>query len=118
MATKASRGELFWLDWSPGRGSQQLGVRPALIICTNAAGQNPRYNCVIVATVSTRGSAEIASHVPVMPSDENGLRELSYVKCEQIQTVSKGRLLDRIGSLSNGHMATVDATLKRVLALV
>jgi len=104
------------LDWNPARGSEQAGLRPALIVQTDAANQNPAYPNTIVATMSTAGR-QIPTHVEVLPSNENGLRELSYVKCEQLLTVSKGRLRDRIGALSPGLMANVDVAIKRVLFL-
>lgn len=77
------RGELYWLDWSPGRGSEQSGLRPALIIQSNAGKANPGYNLTIVATLSTEGKSTIPTHVQSLPSSENGLREISYVKAEQ-----------------------------------
>ncbi len=73
------RGELYWLDWSPGRGSEQTGLRPALIIQADAGNMNPRYNLTIVATVSTKGKSTIPTHVELTPSAGNGLREVSYV---------------------------------------
>jgi mRNA interferase MazF len=71
-----------------------------------------------VVTLSTKGRLDIATHVQVSPSAENGLAETSFVKCEQIMTVSKERLQQRIGALSNAHMATVDAAIKRALSLL
>ena len=49
------RGQIWLVDWSPGRGSEQLGKRPALIIQTDAANTNPRYPNTIVLTLSTKG---------------------------------------------------------------
>lgn len=110
------RGELYWLDWNPARGSEQAGRRPALVIQENPASSNSNYPLTIVAAVSTQGRA-IASHVPIAPSASNGLASPSFVKCEQIQTVSKARLMQRIGVLEAADMSRVDAALKKVLAL-
>jgi len=107
------RGELYWLDWSPGRGSEQTGLRPALIIQADAGNTNPHYNLTIVATVSTKGKATIPTHVELKPSPENGLREVSYVKAEQIMTVAKERLRDRLGRVTQQDMGRVEAALKR-----
>ena len=111
------RGEIYWLDWNPARGSEQAGRRPALIIQENAASANPKYPLTIVAAVSTKGR-QIVTHVEVDRSELNGLEQLSYVKCEQVQTVSKQRLVQRIGELEPEHMARVDDALKRVFALL
>ena len=47
------RGDVWLVDWSPSRGSEQSGMRPALVVQTDAANQNPRYPNVIVAAIST-----------------------------------------------------------------
>lgn len=107
------RGELHWLDWSPGRGSEQTGLRPALIIQADAGNMNPRYNLTIVATVSTKGKLTIPTHVELTPSPGNGLREVSYVKAEQIMTVAKERLRSRIGSITQQDIGRVEVALKR-----
>jgi mRNA interferase MazF len=110
------RGELYWLDWNPARGSEQAGRRPALVIQENPASSNPNYPLTIVAAVSTQGR-DIAAHVPLEPSASNGLAAPSFVKCEQIQTVSKTRLMQRIGILDSADMARVETALKKVLSL-
>ena len=110
------RGEIYWLDWNPARGSEQAGRRPALIIQENPASANPNYPLTIVAAVSTKGRS-IPSHVAIQPSLTNGLAAPSFIKCEQIQTVSKQRLIQRAGTLDDDAMARVTAALKTVLAL-
>jgi mRNA interferase MazF len=104
------------LDWTPARGSEQSGRRPALIIQEDPASSNPNYPLTIVAAVSTSGRI-IASHVAIQPSAVNGLTASSYIKCEQIETVSKARLLKRIGVLEVQYMDRVVEALKKVLAL-
>lgn len=110
------RGEIYWLDWNPGRGSEQAGRRPALVIQENPASSNPNYPMTIVAAISTKGRL-IPAHVQVQPSAQNGLAATSYVKCEQLQTVSKERLDQYIGELDSADMARVNHALKTVLAL-
>ena len=111
------RGELYWLDWNPARGSEQAGRRPALVVQENPASTNPNYPLTIVAAVSTQGR-NITTHIALEPSAVNGLVSASFVKCEQLQTVSKLRLLQRIGVLETSDMLRVDAALKKVLALL
>src|SRR2546423_10123199 len=79
------RGELYWVDWSPGRGSEQTGRRPALIVQENPASTNPNYPLTIVVAVSTKGR-NIPSHVTIEANKSNGLSSASFVKCGQIQT--------------------------------
>ena len=111
------RGEIFWLDWSPGRGSEQTGVRPALIIQSNAGNTNPNYGLTIVATVSTKGNPNVPTHIEIQPTSENGLREVSYVKAEQIMTIAKDRLQARLGKLSDADLRRVENALKRAQGL-
>lgn len=110
------RGEIWWVAWSPGRGSEQTGRRPAVIVQTDAANQNPRYPNTILVALSTKGRA-VPFHVPIGPSAANGLTTHSYVKCEQLLTVSKDRLQSRIGLLSADELEQVGLALAAVLEL-
>ena len=110
------RGQVWLVNWSPGRGSEQLGKRPALIIQTDAANSNPRYPNTIVLTLSTKGLA-VATHVQIEPDVRNGLRETSWVKCEQVLTISKERLETRWGTLSPADVAKVETAVKLALGM-
>ena len=110
------RGQIWLVDWSPGRGSEQQGRRPALVIQTDAANSNPRYPNTIVLTLSTQG-LPVATHVRLEPDRSNGLKETSWVKCEQILTISKDRLATLWGSVSAADLRRVEASIKSALAL-
>ena len=110
------RGQIWLVDWSPGRGSEQLGTRPALIIQTDAANSNPRYPNTIVLTLSTKGLS-VATHVPIEPDTINGLREKSWVKCEQVLTISKERLRQKWGHLSPVAMTKIEAAVKLAMGM-
>ena len=111
------RGQIYWVDWNPVRGSEQAGSRPALIVQNDPFNRNERYPNTIVAAISTSGRS-VPTHVALEPDEHNGLRERSYVKCEQVVTISKDRLEGRIGVLDADTMAQVDRALKRVFALL
>ena len=116
MSKQVRRGEIWIVDWSPSRGSEQTGMRPAVVIQADAANMNPHYPNTVVVTVSTKGKV-VPFHVPVNPSRENGLKEESFVKCEQVLTISKDRLIRRLGSLEEKYMPAVAASLRRILEL-
>lgn len=118
MAERAlRRGDLFWVDWSPARGSEQAGRRPALIVQGDAGNSSTTYPNTIVAAVSTKGR-EIPLHVRLRPSPRSGLRKTSWVKCEQVMTISKQRLSpEPIGRLDAAELQQVDAALRLSLAL-
>ncbi len=98
------RGQLWWVDWEPGRGSEQRGRRPALVI-QNDIG-NKYATTTIVAAVTTRGRA-LPVVVPVSASDSGLLRD-SFINLAHIFTVDKSRLLRRCGELSPARMREVD----------
>jgi mRNA interferase MazF len=108
------RGEIWLLDWSPSRGSEQSGFRPALIIQTDAANSNTNYPNTIVLAVSTKGKP-VPFHIALKPNRENGLTEASFVKCEQVLTVAKDRLVRKLGVIEEGEMQQIKRALRLVL---
>jgi mRNA interferase MazF len=110
------RGELYWVDWSPGRGSEALGKRPALVVQRDTGNRAPTYPNTVVVAVSSQGH-EIPLHVRVRPTRENGLRNVSFVKCEQVFTIAKERLGARLGRLRPEEMRSVGEALRLNLAL-
>jgi len=114
--TDISRGDIYWLDWNPGRGSEQIGRRPALIIGSDAANKNDRYPLTIVAAISST-QRNIRTHVVIEPTEENGLGAASSIKCELLLTVSKDRILSRLGRINTLEMSQVEAAIKLALTL-
>ena len=107
-------GEIYYVDWSPGRGSEQAGVRPALII-QNDVGN--RYSpTTVVAAISPRQRQPYPFQVAIS-AQESGLRLDSVVKCERIQTIDQARLGRLAGVLDMGKVAEIDLALHRSLGL-
>src|SRR5579884_1115815 len=79
------RGEIWDVNWSPGRGAEQQGTRPALIIQNDRGNASPSYPLTIVASMS-RTERELPLHVRIAPTPENGLTDYTDVKCEQVMT--------------------------------
>ena len=73
----------------------------------DAANSNPRYPNTIVLTPSTKG-LRVSTHVPLGTDSTNGLREASWVKREQVLTISKERLLLRWGHASPSDFARIE----------
>ena len=108
------RGEIYYVDWSSGRGSEQTGARPALIIQNDIGNQfSPT---TIVAAISTQRRRPYPFHVAIT-AQESGLPQDSLVKCEQVQTVDQARLGRLVGSLSRERMQEVDLAIHRSLGL-
>lgn len=87
-----------------------------MIVQNDPFNTNPRYPNTIVVTVSRQG-LPIPTHVKLEPNSTNGLSALSFVKCEQLLTISKERLTGKIGTLSTEELTKVVKALKRVLVL-
>ncbi|HEY0756439.1 MAG TPA: type II toxin-antitoxin system PemK/MazF family toxin [Ktedonobacteraceae bacterium] len=110
------RGEIWDVNWSPGRGAEQQGTRPALIIQNDRGNASPSYPLTIVASMS-RTERELPLHVRIAPTAENGLSNFTDVKCEQLMTIEKVRLLRKRGTISSEELTRVDTALKLSLNL-
>src|SRR5258708_39175023 len=93
------RGEIWDVNWSPGRGAEQKGTRPALIIQNDRGNASPTYPLTIVASMS-RTERELPLHVRIAPTEENGLTDYTDVKCERLMTIEKSRLIRRRGLIT------------------
>ena len=111
------RGEIWDVNWSPGRGAEQKGTRPALIIQNDRGNASLSYPLTIVASMS-RTERELPLHVRIAPSEENGLTDFTDVKCEQVMTIEKSRLMRRRGGITPDELNRVDVALKLSLNLL
>ena len=104
------RGEIYWVDWSPARGSEQAGLRPAVVVQNDIANRfSP--NTVVVA-LSTAALPKLYPFIVALAAGEAGLKQAGHINCSQIMTISKGRLKDRIGELSDERKKQVAAALR------
>ena len=106
---KIKRGDIFYADLSPVIGSEQAGVRPVLVI-QNDIG-NKYSPTVIVLAITTKNKSNIPTHINVKAS-ECGLEKDSTILVEQVRTLDKIRLKEKIGSLDNETMEKVKKALK------
>ncbi|MFN8575289.1 MAG: type II toxin-antitoxin system PemK/MazF family toxin [Candidatus Sericytochromatia bacterium] len=111
---KPSYFELWYIDWNPSRGSEQSWIRPALVIQNDLANHNEKYPNTIVLSVSTKGKP-VSFHIELKKSIDNVLKDISYVKCEHIMTISKERLLNKIGILEDIYKSQIDKALNKIL---
>jgi mRNA interferase MazF len=108
------RGEIWFVDLAPIRGHEQGGTRPCLIISADLFNHGPA-DLVIVVPITSRDKG-IRSHVRIDPP-EGGLRTPSFVKAEDIRSVSKARLLHRSGLVLPFTLNTVLEQLRILLDL-
>ncbi len=103
------RGELYYADLSPVVGSEQGGVRPVLVV-QNDVGNKYSPTVIAAAVTSRIGKAKLPTHIE-LSADLYGLNKNSVVLLEQIRTLDKRRLKERIGELNPSVMHKVDGAL-------
>ncbi len=112
--SQPNRGEIWLVDLDPTRGHEQAGTRPCLVVSTNAFNHGPA-ELVWVLPMTTR-ERRIPFHVPVTPGS-SGLRATSFIKVEDLRSVSMVRLSERIGDVPSATMAEVEERLRILLEL-
>lgn len=103
------RGDIFYADLSPVVGSEQGGVRPVLVV-QNDVGNKFSPTVIISAITSQINKAKMPTHIEIT-ADEYGLAKDSVILLEQIRTIDKRRLKERIGRLDEDLMQKVDDAL-------
>lgn len=103
------RGEIYYADLSPVVGSEQGGIRPVLIV-QNDVGNRHSPTVIAAAITSQRDKSRLPTHIEVS-ADTCGLSKDSIVLLEQIRTIDKKRLKDRMGVLDNTSMNRVNTAL-------
>lgn len=107
MGKPIKRGEIYFADLDPAKGSEQGGFRPVLMIQNNTG--NRYSNTVIVACITSKSKSKLPTHVPLL--DMVGLPEQSIILMEQIRTIDKSRLSVFVGVLDKETMWWVNAAL-------
>ena len=93
------RGDMFYADLSPVVGSEQGGIRPVIII-QNDIGNKHSPTVIAAAITSQTGKNKLPTHIEI-GSQNNGLKEDSIVLTEQIRTIDKSRLKEKIGHIDD-----------------
>lgn len=103
------RGEIYYADLSPVVGSEQGGVRPVLIV-QNDVGNRHSPTVIAAAITSRQDKNRLPTHIEVQ-ADKCGLARDSIVLLEQIRTIDKKRLGDKMGELDPFSMDKVNTAL-------
>jgi mRNA interferase MazF len=102
------RGEVWLVNFNPGRGSEQRGVRPALLI-QNDTGNIYASTTIVAAITSTIKEFPVTV---VLSPGEGGLKQRSMINLAQLLTIDKGRLQKRLGHLSDAVMEQVNEAVR------
>ena len=110
------RGEIYYADLSPVVGSEQGGVRPVLII-QNDIGNRYSPTVIAVAINSQRDKAKPPTHIE-LSAQSCGLQKDSTVLLEQVRTIDKKRLRERMGEITPETMNSINSALSISFGLV
>lgn len=105
---QVKRGEIYFADLSPVIGSEQGGIRPVLVV-QNDIGNKYSPTVIAAAITSKLDKAKLPTHIEV--GQEFGLSKDSVVLMEQIRTLDKKRLKEKIGELNQFKMKEVNNAL-------
>lgn len=110
-----NRGDVYLVDLTPARGSEQTGIRPVIIVQRESLCRFTRTVVVVPFTTNLR-RAQVPGTV-LIPVGEGGLDQDSVALCYQIVVLDQQRMIRKLGSLSSGYLLALDQALKYTLQL-
>ncbi|MDD6312096.1 MAG: type II toxin-antitoxin system PemK/MazF family toxin [Firmicutes bacterium] len=109
------RGDIYYADLSPVVGSEQGGVRPVVIV-QNDVGNKHSPTVIAAAITSKTGKTKLPTHIEVY-ADKYGLSRDSVILLEQMRTIDKTRLREKMGHLEEDLMTRVNEAINVSLGL-
>jgi len=109
-----TRGEIWMVDLNPTMGHEQAGKRPALVVSVDSFNQSAAELAIVLPLTSR--AMGIRSHVGIRKG-EAGLKINSYIKCEDVRSVSTKRLSRRLGLVSETTLDAVEDILRILMGL-
>lgn len=110
------KGDIFFADLSPVIGSEQGGVRPVLVV-QNDVGNKYSPTIIVAAVTSQINKAKLPTHVEIK-SKEHGLNKDSVILLEQLRTIDKRRLKEKIGHADAEVMEETEKALTISLGMI
>ena len=113
---RVKRGDIYFADLSPVVGSEQGGIRPVLII-QNDVGNRYSPTIIAAAITSRQDKTRLPTHIPI-EARECGLQKDSIVLLEQVRTLDKRRLKEKMGSVDYRAMKEINRALSVSFGLI
>jgi len=110
------KGSIYWIDFSPGKGSEPMGRRPGLVIQNNILNDSKLNTAIVLAVTSTMKYGELPGNV-VLRKGEANLPKKCVVNVTQIKSVDKKSIKEKIGTLSDKRMTEVYEGMKLVMSI-
>jgi mRNA interferase MazF len=108
------RGDIFWVNFSPGKGSEPIGRRPGLVIQCDALNDSKLNTVVMLAITSNLKFGELPGNVALKKGEAN-MPKHCVINVTQIKSVDRESLTEKIGSLSHEKMEAVVEGLRVVM---
>jgi len=108
------KGAVYWVDFSPAKGSEPMGERPGLVLQNDLLNDSKLNTVVVVAITSTLKFGELPGNVSLHKGEAN-LPKRSVINMTQIKTVDKLSLKEKIGTLSKERLIQVYEGIKLVM---
>lgn len=106
------QGELWYVDLNPVKGSEQAGFRPVVILSGNLAN---KYLQTLICCPLTSKIKNYKGNIVLKPNKINGLTEDSEILTHQIRSISKERIVKKIGNVSNVEIEELKMCLNEIL---
>ena len=113
MIRNINEGDVFYVRLSRGVGSEQYGIRPAVIVQRNNNPESP--TTVVVPLTSAYKTGGSKYHITVRANPKNGLSKDSLALCEQVRVVDKARLTGKVGRLSYKELLDLKSVLRSLI---
>ena len=110
------KGSIYWVDFSPGKGSEPIGRRPGLVIQNDILNDSKINTVIMLAITSTMKFGELPGNV-IIGKGEANLPKKCVINTTQIKSVDKKSIKEKIGTLSKRRMDDVYDGLKLVLTI-
>lgn len=110
------KGSIYWVDFSPGKGSEPIGRRPGLVIQNDILNDSKINTVIMLAITSTMKFGELPGNV-ILRKGEANLPKQCVINITQIKSVDKTSFKEKIGTLSKRRMDEVYEGLKLVLTI-
>lgn len=110
------RGDIYYADLSPVVGSEQGGIRPVLVL-QNDIGNKYSPTVIVAAITSQINKSKLPTHLSIR-ADQFGIAKDSVVLLEQLRTIDKKRLRERVCHIDTDNMKKIDYALKISLGLI
>ena len=108
------KGSIYWVDFSPGKGSEPMGRRPGLVVQNDAINDSKISTVVMLAITSTLKYGELPGNVTLRKGEAN-MPKRCVVNVSQIKSVDRNSIREKIGTLTKAKMAAVEEGFRLVL---